>query len=392
MNETYTVDAITKVNRDLTEILNLSQALTAQAISRARDRMMPGGYAMVALAGVASPAAHAQWLDEAEEQAIADALQAGLNPIKAVQPIETDDDEWDPPLQTLRFWTEQWRAAHQSPNPEHATLESEANYIRWTLPWALVNEPNWAVFAQDINGARTRLESILHAGSRPDRTRVVCDREHCTKHPRLIRVRATREAAEWSCTACSTTVPLHYDGTHCPNPWCYSVAPPRAIWKSDESKDRWKCTSCKHRYDDDDYRRAHAKQLRSAGAERFVVLSDAIATLKSQGRPEPTVREWLKVPEHVEDQCNVCATKYDPSEHGSCPRKIRDPMTRQYLYDETGEPINCGGDLTRIWSPSLEDITEGYCELGTRRRMIWWPDLWRLHLTTRTRNRRKISA
>ncbi|RNL66259.1 hypothetical protein EFK50_01130 [Nocardioides marmoriginsengisoli] len=393
MTQNSPADPVTKVNRDLTEILELSAALTHQAIQLANDRLMPGGYAMVALASVASPTAHAEWVDDAEENAIAAALRAGLNPTKIERDIETDDDDWEPPLQTLRYWSDRWRKHWDTASPEHPTLETEANFIRWALGWAHTNEPNWNACAEDINTARRRLENLLHAGSRPDRTRVVCDRPTCTKNPRqLIRVRAPRAPAAWSCISCSTEVPLDHQGDHCPNPWCHTVAPPRPVWASDPAMDRWKCPACKARYDDKAYQEAHAKQLRSEGAAKFVVLSEAIATLKAQGRPEASVRQWLKVPEHKADQCTLCRAKYDPAEYAACPRHLKDKTTKQYRYDRDGEPILCGGDLRRVWSPSLDDITEGWCELGTRRRMIWWPDLWRLHLTTRTRNRGRLTA
>lgn len=99
----------------------------------------------------------------------------------------------------------------------------------------------------------------------------------------------------------------------------------------DGSEDRWKCPACKHRFDADGVHRAHAKMLHSEGAERWIHLADAIGTLKAQGRPERTIRAWLA--EGVGD------TFCDPVDHS-------------------------------VWA--------------------WWPDLWRKHLTTPTRNRANV--
>jgi hypothetical protein len=92
--------------------------------------------------------------------------------------------------------------------------------------------------------------------------------------------------------------------------------------------DKWECPSCDLIYEDGQFREAHARQLRHEGAMKFLPLRDAVATLVAQGRPERTIRQWFT-------ECRV----------------------------------------------------EAYCELGTRRAMVWWPDLWRLHLTTPTRRR-----
>jgi len=89
-------------------------------------------------------------------------------------------------------------------------------------------------------------------------------------------------------------------------------------------EDVWKCPGCKGRYDRDDFRRAYADMLRSSGAERYIALSDAVSTLVAQGRGERTVRRWI-----------------------------------------------------------VSEEVEAYCDPETRRTFVYWPDLWRLHLTTR---------
>lgn len=102
----------------------------------------------------------------------------------------------------------------------------------------------------------------------------------------------------------------------------------------DGSEDHHYCPACRHRFDAPAFRDARAAQLRSTSAARMVSLRDAIGTLKAQGRSERTIRKWLA-----------------PNED------------------------------------DLDGVVEGYCDLVTRRTFIWWPDLWRLHLATRSRQR-----
>lgn len=332
--EANTNDPIVKLGRDLQAIIELAGALETQAIHKANDRLMPGGHAMVALGPVADLAAHAAWLEAAEEQAIANALHAGLDPRKVGHLIETDDDEWEPPLQTLRFWSEDWRRIHGLDYQQTVTIASEARFLYWAREWAWDNEPRFDHFAADVNRARCRLENLLHAGTRPELTRVLCDREHCAKHPRLVKLRG------------------HGD-----------------------LPDNYKCPSCKTRFDEDAFQRAYSHQLRSEGAAKFVALPDAIGTLKVQGRPERTIRKWLQPPlEHVADRCDECGLDWDPDEYPACPA-------------ETDDGEECGGFLTPRYSGDANSVVESYCEIATHRVWVWWPDLWRLHLSTKTRRR-----
>lgn len=266
-------DAVTKVARNLSAIEDMTAALLTQAVHKANDRFMPGGDAMASLAIVASP------------EAWENVYESGERGGKDVGHVEDEDDTWEPPLQTLLFWSEQWREEHSYVLDGRPTIASEANFIRWCLNWAWDNELHWDDFAQDVHQARLRLENVLHAGRRAERSRVVCDR--CDEPPRLIKV-----------------------------------------YGSDRAEDRWKCPACKHRFDQDDFDRAHAKQLRSTGAERWVPFADALSTLRTQERPERTVRQWLL--------------------DGAVDVRFTDAGVRE----------------------------------------VWWPDLWRLHLATPTRKRR----
>lgn len=274
MSETRpAIDPVTKVARNLSAIEDMTAQLLTQAVHKANDREMPGGDAMVALASVASPEA---W------EHIFEAAEAGE---RDTSYADDQDDAWEPPLQTLLFWSEQWRAEHGYELDRRPTIASEAGFIRWALNWAWENEPHFDDFAKDIHRARLRLEDVLYDGRRAERSRVVCDR--CERAPRLVKV---------------------YGDT--------------------EHEDRWKCPACKHRFDVGEFNDAHARQLRSQGAARYVPWRDALATLRTQGRPERTVRQWV-----------------------------------------------------------IDGEVDGFCDLRTRALWVWWPDLWRLHVATPTRRR-----
>lgn len=263
---------VTRVARDLSAILDLYAQLPSQAVADSADHLMPGGHAMVALAPVANLEAWEN-LEQATERYA-----------KTYVFVEVEDDEnlW-PATQLLAYWAERWRAIHGAEYGQRPTLPREANFIRYQLEWAWENEPGFEKFAKDVNSARIKLEDVLFAGSRVEKTRVECP--DC--QVRLIVLRG-----------------------------------------SEPEDDRWKCQGCKARYDQDDVRRAHAKMLRSEGAERWVHQRDAIDILKSLGRPERTVRDWL-----------------------------------------------------------AQGEGEGYCDPVDHMVWCWWPSLWRKHLMTPTRQR-----
>lgn len=324
----YEVQAgpVVRVARDLSAILELAAALEPQVVHKANDRFMPGGLAMAGVGAVANLSEWAEQLEALEHHAIAD-------PTRWVWPEIEDDDEYEPPLQTLLFWSEAWREEHGYPLPARPTLTSEANFIRWALGWAWDNELRWDDFATDINHARLRLENVLYAGKRVERTHVHCDQTLCETRPRLIKV----------------------------NP------------EGDE--DRWKCPSCHHKFDPTEFRKAYAAQLRSESAAKHVPLADAVYTLRAQGRGERTIRRWLKPAERVGDRCVECGNRWPAQEHAACPAETED-----------GE--ECGGDLMPVWKGDLDAVVEGYCEVATHKVWVWWPDLWRLHVSTRTTPRR----
>lgn len=283
---------IVKTARDLTEITRLRERLLAQAIQKATattdGTSLPGGDAMVALAHVADPETNARRVALAEERHLATCMRTDHT--KCWTGSE-DEDDTEPVLQTLRFWSEQWREQHGLPlEGRRPTIATEANIIRGLLDWAWDNLTNWDAFAKDIRSARVRLEDLLYAGARQELTRIVCNQckpdTKTSDKPRLLRLYGP---------------------------------------ETDGSGDRWKCPACKTRLDADGVQAAHAAMLRSEGAEKWVPQADAIGILRALGRSENTVRSWIR-------RCQA----------------------------------------------------ESYCDPITHMVYVWWPSLWRLHLTAAT--------
>lgn len=254
---TETPDALTKVARDLSAIEDLATHLADQAVHKANDRLMPGGRALVANAPDANLDEWAELVAAAEFKHFATCPKTNHRGCVAAgaEHVEDEDDQHaEDPLRTLLFWTDEWRREWDQPCAR-PTLVSEADFIRKVLTWAWDYEFKFDDFARDVNAARRRLEDLLYDGRRKQRSRVLCP--DCEKPTRLIKV--------------------------------YS-------WDRNDTEgegDHWKCPTCKTRLDSDAYQRAYALQLLSQGARRFVSLSDALAILKAQGRPERTVRQWI---------------------------------------------------------------------------------------------------
>lgn len=197
MSET-SIHPTTKVARDLTEIVELSERLAAQAEHQASHSLMPGGHAMVALGNVANMEA---WENR---------QQATERYRKAYTSVEDEDpDEAWSPFQLLEFWSEQWRREHGAEYDARPTITTEASFIRWSLEWAWKNEPAWDDFAADVAMARTKLENILSDGERSERG-VPCLYDEC-KGARLVRkLQPKRDAhgrkiwvhSNWHCPKC----------------------------------------------------------------------------------------------------------------------------------------------------------------------------------------------
>lgn len=305
------------VAQDLTAIVDMSEALEDQAINDANDHLMPGGLAMVAQGPVANLEAWAHKLDAAE--------RLGLHPA-----IE-DDDEWEPPLQSLLFWSEDLRRIHDqefepAPHRPRPTEATEANIIRHHLDWLWENEPKWDDFAQHIADARARMEALLAEGLRSKRgvpclsvdcsggilVQPVADRRReCGCGPRPVLQHA--EHARCDCpftlrlehrvrqdgTIETTTVRVYADvlveGHIHPLPSLACVACQRETeWERlhvahDRGglRDEWVCGKCDRRYGVEDYARAVAQSV-FLNAE-WLPLEDAIART---GAKRGSIQGW----------------------------------------------------------------------------------------------------
>lgn len=187
---------------DLRAILALSADLEEQAVHKATAREMPGGDAMVMLGPVASPAAWERRL-ELVEAAWFDSDEITPRPNMGAD----EDPSWEATLSTLLFWSE---VPHPNDKP---TIRTEAEWLLENLRWMYDHEPHFADFAKDIAAARRRLEAVLYAGDRDEKSWVPCttcdlDRDGNPLVVRLIREYGTTvEADRWTCPRCK----LRYD-------------------------------------------------------------------------------------------------------------------------------------------------------------------------------------
>lgn len=258
-------DPVTRVGRDLDAIIDLYAKLTEQAVRDASHWMMPGGAAMVALGNVANMEA---WENQQQATERHERRVEGYDRAYTSVEDEDPDEAWSA-FQLLEFWSEDWRRIHGAEYGKRPTIASEANFIHYLLEWAWDNEPQWDDFARDVNQARLKLEDILTAGRRVERTRVLCSNPACPSPRRLIRLVGNQGR-----------------------------------------EDVWKCPGCKTRFDEDGFKRATARQMHHENGQRYVPLSDAISTLVSQGRGERTVRRWMapiegEMEEVIEGYCDI---------------------------------------------------------------------------------------
>lgn len=252
--EAHVPDAVTKVARNLTAIERLIVDLAEQAIHDANDRDIPGGDALAARAHVASPEAWENVYEAAEAR--------GAD----VSHVQDEDDHDAPPLQTLLFWSEQFRTEHGYILDGRPTIASEVNFLRWSLPWAWDNEPHFDDMAADVRGVVAKLEAILAAGKRNLRG-VQCfdcgtDLIRQSWDPRNIH---------------------HCDGH---DGVCLI---PHSVCPHDRGglRDEWKCPGCDRAYSLEDYARA-VSHAHYAFAD-FLTLDDASART---GVKPGTIKVW----------------------------------------------------------------------------------------------------
>lgn len=254
-----TTDPRIRVAQNLTAIVDLSERLEEQAINDANDSLMPGGLAMVALAAVANLEAWGHKLEAAEQRARDYGLSIAVD----------DDDDWEPPLQSLLFWSEDLRRIHEFEHEGRPTIASEASVIRWALDWLWENEPHFEDFAADISKARGRLEVLLAEGLRAKRG-VPCLSVECDGGV-LIQPVAPRRDPHW-CDGHDGVCHLPHE--HCPH-------------DRGGLRDEWVCPSCDRRYGVEDYRRAVA-QSAFLSAD-WLPIEDAMART---GAKRGSIQSW----------------------------------------------------------------------------------------------------
>lgn len=211
--------------QDLTAIAELSDWLQEQAENTSNHRLMPGGRAMVSLAQVANR--------EAWQHRVDTDIRLG----RATDYVGDEDRGWEPPLQTLRRWSDRWRREHGAEYEMAHTIASETGFLRWCLEWA-EDQPGWKAFCKDMTSARARLEDTVQSGLRSERGVPCFD---CNED--LVREMGDRREPRFCaggggiCTWPHERCPLHDRGG---------------------LSDEWVCPACYRKYDEDSYRRAVA--------------------------------------------------------------------------------------------------------------------------------------
>lgn len=194
---TEETDPLLSVTRDLREIESLAQSLPDEAAHKGADST-----AMVMLGPVANLEAWQNLIDTAWEQHMEvcerdDCTDCDVAP----HAMDGEGSDWEPPLQTLEWWSEQWRVEHNRETDRRGTVATEAGFLRSVLQWAYDHEPRFAEFTRDIRQARLRLENELRAGERAERG-APCMYDECGG-VRLVRKMAWHdghwEHTDWFC-------------------------------------------------------------------------------------------------------------------------------------------------------------------------------------------------
>lgn len=230
---------------------------------------IPGGDAVVLLVPGPSPQAYGATLAQRLAQEL-DVSHAGEEYRQDPRPV----------LTVLVEWEARWRAKMGTPTTLPRTMPRVVDYLGEQLHHIAQDPATFPTLAREVATTLRRVEDVLHEGQRPQVSRVPC-------------------------LGCGTRLAKRYGDT--------------------EAADHWVCPRCGEVYDRGRYDRAKHDHLASAGAERYVAVSDAVAAI---GRPRTTVWNWV----------------------------------RKGLVQARRDP--------------------------TRGTMVWWPDVRELHVATRTRTRR----
>lgn len=237
--ETTCPTCLTLARSNLTRLAELVANLEAEAVNGRQafhtHDAIPGGDALVLLISAAT-------------------LRGRTGtPIHLLTQYELPHDP-RPPLDVLTFWEEMWRRETNAPTHLPPTMARATTYLDSQLH-LIARHRMFPHLHRDLKRAVHQTENVLHAGHRPDVSRVPC-------------------------LECGTRI--------------------IKVWSTTEDHDHWRCPTCGETYNQGRYERALHDHLASRGADRYVPISDACA---ATGRPERTVRDWLRreVVDHTRD-------------------------------------------------------------------------------------------
>lgn len=195
---------------DLRAVVAMHERLLAEAVHSANDPLMPGGKSMVELGPVANLETWANLIDGLERRWLD---YYGLPGEDMPNWAENEDDTWEPPLQTLLFWSESWRHERGYPlEGRRPTIATEASFLRHSVEWAWDHEPHFEDFAKDVAAARRCVEDTLHEGDRAERG-APCLYETCNGARLTRRLKPTRDKdgakvwvhTDWKCRRCGSS-------------------------------------------------------------------------------------------------------------------------------------------------------------------------------------------
>lgn len=164
---------------------------------------------------------------------------------RSTRPVYAEPGDPRPPLDVLVYWANVWRRREGVAAPRPATMGRVTGLLDSQLH-RIAETPVFPQLAKDLARVLHSVQNVLHAGHRPDVSRVPC-------------------------LSCGTRLVK--------------------VWADEEKRDHHRCPVCGETYDAGRYERAKHDQLYSRGADRFVPVSDALAVT---GRPEQTVRTWMR--------------------------------------------------------------------------------------------------
>ncbi|MEH3033347.1 MAG: hypothetical protein PGN07_04725 [Aeromicrobium erythreum] len=248
-DETFNQDDMRlQIARDLTSIAEMFVKLKGEAVNRAGDPDIPGGAAMVLLANGADVEAWSYY----RMSAIFGRLDMDAETRQEIEKFGIE-----PPLSFLASWADIVREERGGePSGRRARIADEIRYLRASLDWMLaVDEdgaPWWLPvedFATRLAQVRRTMENVLRDGDRREYTRVRCISEDCPDQRRLYR---------------------QYGGT--------------------VARDRYICPTCGEEYNASQFNQAKAQNLADQGADRFVLVADAVDASEV---PKATVKSWM---------------------------------------------------------------------------------------------------